>query len=71
MNNKITLMLDAYKNDKTGEKVPGATIIIDGKLRQVMDIIIAKNDEYNGYLDVVKDAFSIGLEQIANGISNK
>lgn len=71
MNNTITLMLDAYKNDKTGEKVPGATIIIDGKLRQVMDIIIAKNDEYNGYLDVVKDAFSIGLEQIANGISNK
>lgn len=71
MNNKITLMLDAYKNDKTGEKVPGATIIIDGKLRQVMDIIIAKNDEYNDYLDVVKDAFSIGLEQIANGISNK
>ena len=71
MNNTITMMLDAYKNDKTGETVPGATIIIDGKLRQVMDIIIAKNDEYTGYLDVVKDAFSIGLEQIANSIRKK
>lgn len=71
MNNTITMMLDAYKNDKTGEAVPGATIIIDGKLRQVMDIIISKSDDYSGYLDIVRDAFSIGLEQIANGIRKK
>ena len=36
----FTILNEEFENDKTGEKVRGITIIIDGKLRDVIDLII-------------------------------
>ena len=36
----VTILNEEFENDKTGEKVQGLTIIVDGKLKQVMDIVI-------------------------------
>ena len=42
----VTILNEEFENDKTGEKVQGLTIIVDGKLKQTMDIIIEKYNTY-------------------------
>lgn len=61
---KITMLNEEFENEQTGEKVPGITIIIDGKLKQIMDILIARNEEYNSYTEIMRDALFNGLGQI-------
>ncbi|AKA70482.1 hypothetical protein [Clostridium scatologenes] len=51
-----------------GEKVQGLTIIVDGKLKQVMDIIVEKNEDYSNYTEVVRDALFEGINNIINKI---
>jgi len=41
--NKITLLNEEFENEKTGEKIQGITVIVDGKLKEVMDILITQN----------------------------
>ena len=60
----FTILNEEFENDKTGEKVRGITIIIDGKLRDVIDLIIKNNAKYNNYNEVVRDAFINGLNSI-------
>lgn len=36
---KVTIMSDTFENEESGETVQGITIIIDGKLKQVMDVL--------------------------------
>ena len=57
---------EEFENDKTGEKVQGLTIIVDGKLKQVMDIIIEKDENYNNYTDIVRDSLFNGINNIIN-----
>ncbi|MGG3528372.1 hypothetical protein ABES13_23710 [Bacillus pseudomycoides] len=64
--NVVTILNEEFENDKTGEKVQGLTIIVDGKLKQVMDIIIDKNDNYT---EVVRDALFEGINNIINKIN--
>lgn len=61
---KITMLNEEFENEQTGEKVPGVTVIIDGKLKQIMDILIARNEEYNSYMEIMRDALFNGLGQI-------
>ena len=61
---KITMLNEEFENEQTGEKVPGVTVIIDGKLKQIMDILIARNEEYNSYTEIMRDALFNGLGQI-------
>lgn len=42
MDNKMRIVAEEFENTTTGEKVTGVTVMIDGKLRQVFDIMIAK-----------------------------
>ena len=60
MSNKDVVTIE---NEQTGEKLQGLTVIVDGKLKQVMDIIIVKNDNYT---EVVKDALFEGINNIIN-----
>lgn len=70
MNNEnvITLLNEEFENDKTGEKVQGLTIIVDGKLKQAMDIIIEKDTNFNNYSEIIKDALFDGMNNIINKI---
>lgn len=67
--NVVTILNEEFENDKTGEKVQGLTIIVDGKLKQVMDIIIEKDDNYNNYSEIVIDALFNGMNNIINKIN--
>lgn len=39
-NNTVTILNEEFENDKTGEKVQGITIIVDGKLKEVLDLLM-------------------------------
>lgn len=67
--NIVTILNEEFENDKTGEKVQGLTIIVDGKLKQAMDIIIEKDKNYNNYSEIVRDALFDGMNNIINKIN--
>ena len=45
-NNTVTILNEEFENDKTGEKVQGITIIVDGKLKEVLDLLMKNNPDY-------------------------
>lgn len=45
-NNTVTILNEEFENDKTGEKVQGITIIMDGKLKEVVDLLMKNNPNY-------------------------
>ena len=51
-------------NDKTGEKVQGITIIVDGKLKEVLDLLMKNNPDYKNYTEIVRDAFFDGINSM-------
>lgn len=60
-NSKVTILNEEFQNDKTGEKVQGITIIIDGKLKEVLDVFMKNNSDYKSYTEIVQDAFFKGI----------
>lgn len=68
MANKITLMSEKFEIEQTGEEVEGITIIVDGVLKQFLDIIKSKEPKYENNLDVIQEALMKGLESIRSDI---
>ena len=68
MSNKITMMSEEFQNEQTGQSVEGITIIVDGVLKQFIEIIQAKSPDYQNSLSVVQDALMKGLNTIKNEI---
>ncbi|TRW21018.1 hypothetical protein FL857_12280 [Criibacterium bergeronii] len=66
--NVITMMSEEFENNKTGEKVEGITIIVDGKFKQVLDKIISKDGNYENYTEILKDAIFDGINNIISKI---
>jgi len=64
--NIITMLSEEFENDKTGEKVEGITIMIDGKLKQVLDIIKSKDENYKNYTQVLSDAIFEGINNLTS-----
>lgn len=63
-NNTVTILNEEYENDKTGEKVQGITIIVDGKLKEVVDLLMKNNPRYKNYTEIVRDAFFNGINSM-------
>lgn len=63
-NNTVTFLNEEFENDKTGEKVQGITIILDGKLKEVVDLLMKSNPSYKNYTEIVRDAFFIGINSM-------
>lgn len=66
MNNSdtFTIMKDMFGKQGSEEQVEGLTLIIDGKLKDVFDTIIAKSDEYENYTDVLSSVIVHGVSGI-------
>jgi DNA-binding protein YbaB len=58
--NKLSIISEKFENEK-GEQVEGITIIIDGKLKDMFDIIIAKESIYSDYKEVIRDVLFSGI----------
>lgn len=63
-NSTVTILNEEFENDKTGEKVQGITIIVDGKLKEVVDLLMKSNPSYNNYTEIVRDAFFKGINSM-------
>ena len=63
-NNTVTILNDEFENDKTGEKVQGITIIVEGKLKEVLDLLMKNNPNYKNYTEIVRDAFFNGINSM-------
>lgn len=63
-NNTVTILNEEFENDKTGEKVQGITIIVDGKLKEVLDLLMKNNHDYKNYTEIVRDAFFNGINSM-------
>lgn len=64
MSETVTFLQDEFEKGTSGEKVQGITIIVDGAVKQVMDMVMRKNSNYKDYTAIVRDAFFCGLNQI-------
>lgn len=69
--NVITILNEEFENDKTGEKVQGITIIVDGKLKEVVDLLMKNNLNYNNYTEIVRDAFFNGINSMIMDYNQK
>lgn len=63
-NNTVTILNEEFENDKTGEKVQWITIIVDGKLKEVLDLLMKNNPDYKNYTEIVRDAFFDGINSM-------
>ena len=61
---KITIINEEFQNEKTGESVQGVTIIIDGKLKEVMDKLLIQNLDIQNYNELVRDALISGINSM-------
>lgn len=68
MTNKITLMSEKFEIEQTGEEVEGITVIVDGVLKQFLDVIKSKEPKYENNLALIQDALMKGLEVIKSDI---
>lgn len=64
MSEKIHIMQDMFKNGNTGEEVPGVTIIVDGTMRQMMDILISKSEKSNNYVEIMYEILVAGVDSL-------
>ena len=63
-NNTVTILNEEFENDKTGEKVQGITIIVEGKLKEVLDLLMKNNPDYKNYTEIVRDDFFNGINSM-------
>ena len=61
-------MTEEFENEKTGERVEGITIMVDGAIKELFEIIKREKVEYESNVSIVQDALMRGLEQIKNTI---
>lgn len=61
---KIVIFDEEYKDDETGDVVKGCGIVIDGRLKMVMDKIMTNNPSVENYNELVREAFYRGIIEI-------
>lgn len=63
MDNKMRIMPEEFENTDTGEKVTGITVMIDGKLKQVFDVMIKKSGGEKSYLEMLQEVLVMGIDE--------
>lgn len=63
MDNKMRIMSEEFENTNTGEKVTGVTVMIDGKLKQMFDVMIKKSGGEKSYLEMLQEVLVMGIDE--------
>ncbi len=63
MDNKMRIMSEEFENTNTGEKLTGVTVMIDGKLKQVFDVMIKKSGGEKSYLEMLQEVLVMGIDE--------
>ena len=56
MKKTISIISEEFENEKTGEIVEGITMIVDGSLKELLDIIKTQTLQYKNNVSVIQDA---------------
>lgn len=70
-NETIKILNEEFENAQTGEKVQGITILIDGKFKEVVDLLMKKNPRYADYTEVIRDAIFSGIHSMISQSKNE
>lgn len=65
-NDFITMICEKFDKGGTGQKVDGITVIIDGKLKDIFDIIISRSEKYENHTEILRDSLFMGINEIMN-----
>ena len=68
MKKTVSIMSEEFENEKTGEKVEGITIMVDGVLKDFLDIVKREKTEYKDNVTIIQDALFKGLESIKSSL---
>ena len=60
----FTIMRETFGKQGSDETVEGLTIIIDGKLKEMFDIIINKTGKYEDYTGLMSNVILNGINKI-------
>ncbi|WP_279798526.1 hypothetical protein [Rothia aeria] len=60
---KMTMMTEQFEKGDSGETVEGITLIVDGVVKDVTDIL-KETKGYDSTLDLIQDAIVRGLAEI-------
>ncbi len=61
-NNKLTILSEKFENEKTGKSVDGLTLIVDGKIKEMFDIIIMNEETLENYSEVLREIIFNSME---------
>lgn len=61
--NKITMIKETFQNEQTGELAPAVTIILDGSMGKMLEIIMEKQG-YTDYTEALRDIIFDGVHSI-------
>ncbi|MBF0776982.1 hypothetical protein IR108_09530 [Streptococcus sp. 19428wD3_AN2] len=65
MMDKISMLIEEFENEATGDTVEGITILIDGKLKDVVDILKNKLNQKES-VNIIHEALLVGLEELSH-----
>lgn len=68
MKKTISIITEEFENEKTGERVEGITIMVDGAIKELFEIIKREKVEYKNNVSIIQDALMKGLEEIKKSI---
>ena len=60
---KMTVIQEMFKNGEKDKLVPAVTVILDGKIKGVVDILMEKKG-YEGYPEAISDIIFKGISTI-------
>jgi len=60
----IQILTEKYENGQTGEIVDGVTIMIDGKFKQVLDVLLQKEGNDGSYQEIICDVLVAGVNEL-------
>lgn len=59
------MLIEEFENEATGDTVEGITILIDGKLKDVVDILKNKLNQKES-VNIIHEALLVGLEELSH-----
>ena len=63
MSNKVSIMQEMFKKEGSDELIPAVTIILDGKIRNIIDALSEQNG-YEGYPEAISEILFKGIESL-------
>ena len=62
--NMLVILNEQFENADTKEKVEGITMMIDGKFKEVLDIMITQQEDCTSYAEMIQKILFKGIGEM-------